>query len=43
MAIVAGFDVDRAQMTFDALSRETGEVYAAGRMFWFRRKTFSGS
>jgi transposase len=26
MAIVAGFDVHRAQITFDALDRETGEV-----------------
>jgi transposase len=26
MAIVAGFDVHRAQITFDALNRETGEV-----------------
>lgn len=26
MAIVSGFDVDRAQITFDALNRETGEV-----------------
>ena len=26
MAIVAGFDVDRAQITFDALDTETGEV-----------------
>jgi transposase len=26
MAIVAGFDVHRAQITFDALERETGEV-----------------
>jgi transposase len=31
MAIVAGFDVDRAQITFDALDRETGEV-KRGRM-----------
>jgi transposase len=27
MAIVAGFDVHRAQITFDALNRETGEVH----------------
>jgi transposase len=27
MAIVAGFDVHRAQITFDALDRETGEVH----------------
>jgi hypothetical protein len=27
MAIVAGFDVHRAQITFDALNQETGEVY----------------
>jgi hypothetical protein len=27
MAIVAGFDVHRAQITFDALNGETGEVY----------------
>ena len=27
MAIVAGFDVPRAQITFDALDRETGEVH----------------
>ena len=26
MAIVAGFDVHRAQITFDALDTETGEV-----------------
>ena len=26
MAIVAGFDVDRAQITFDALDSVTGEV-----------------
>ena len=26
MAIVAGFDVHRAQITFDALNRGTGEV-----------------
>jgi hypothetical protein len=26
MAIVAGFDVHRAQITFDALDDETGEV-----------------
>jgi len=26
MAIVAGFDVHRAQITFDALDPETGEV-----------------
>ena len=26
MAVVAGFDVDRAQITFDALDTETGEV-----------------
>jgi hypothetical protein len=26
MAIVAGFDVHRAQITFDALDMETGEV-----------------
>src|SRR5512133_1157463 len=26
MAIVAGFDVHRAQITFDALDRETGEL-----------------
>ena len=26
MAIVAGFDVHRAQITFDALDRETGEI-----------------
>jgi hypothetical protein len=26
MAIVAGFDAHRAQITFDALDRETGEV-----------------
>jgi transposase len=26
MAIVAGFDVHRAQITFDALDRKTGEV-----------------
>ena len=26
MAIVAGFDVHREQITFDALDRETGEV-----------------
>jgi transposase len=31
MAIVAGFDVHRAQITFDALDRETGEV-ERGRM-----------
>jgi transposase len=31
MAIVAGFDVHRAQITFDALNRETGEV-ERGRM-----------
>jgi transposase len=31
MAIVAGFDVHRAQITFDALDRETGEVHR-GRM-----------
>jgi transposase len=31
MAIVAGFDVHRAQITFDALDRETGEV-KRGRM-----------
>ena len=29
MAIVAGFDVHRAQITFDALDRETGEVSGA--------------
>ena len=28
MAIVAGFDVHRAQITFDALDTETGEVTA---------------
>jgi hypothetical protein len=27
MAIVAGFDVHRAQITFDALNGETGEVH----------------
>jgi transposase len=27
MTIVAGFDVHRAQITFDALDRETGEVH----------------
>jgi hypothetical protein len=27
MAIGAGFDVHRAQITFDALNRETGEVH----------------
>jgi transposase len=27
MAIVAGFDVHRAQITFDALDTETGEVH----------------
>jgi hypothetical protein len=27
MAIVAGFDVHRAQITFDALNQETGEVH----------------
>jgi transposase len=27
MAIVAGFDVHRTQITFDALDRETGEVH----------------
>ncbi|MCA1699306.1 MAG: transposase [Actinobacteria bacterium] len=27
MTIVAGFDVPRAQITFDALDRETGEVH----------------
>jgi len=31
MAIVAGFDVHRAQITFDALNRETGEL-ERGRM-----------
>jgi transposase len=31
MAIVAGFDVHRAQITFDALDSETGEIYR-GRM-----------
>ncbi len=31
MAIVAGFDVHRAQITFDALDQETGEV-TSGRM-----------
>ena len=30
MAIVAGFDVHRAQITFDALDTETGEVTVAG-------------
>jgi hypothetical protein len=30
MAIVAGFDVHRAQITFDALNEETGELGAAG-------------
>ena len=27
MAIVAGFDVHRAQITFDALDTETGEIH----------------
>jgi transposase len=27
MTIVAGFDVHRAQITFDALNQETGEVH----------------
>ena len=31
MAIVAGFDVHRAQITFDALDTETGEIHR-GRM-----------
>ena len=31
MAILAGFDVHRAQITFDALDTETGEVLR-GRM-----------
>src|SRR2546422_4805897 len=31
MTIVAGFDVHRAQITFDALDQETGEV-TSGRM-----------
>jgi hypothetical protein len=31
MAIVAGFDVHRAQITFDALDQQTGEV-SRGRM-----------
>jgi hypothetical protein len=30
MAIVAGFDVHRAQITFDALDTETGEVHRGG-------------
>jgi hypothetical protein len=29
MAIVAGFDVHRAQITFDALDQQTGEVSRA--------------
>ena len=32
MAIVAGFDVLRVQITFDALDTETGEVHR-GRIF----------
>ena len=47
MAIVAGFDVHRAQITFDALNRETGEVHRGrlpatpeGVRGWARR--FSG-
>ena len=47
MAIVAGFDVHRAQITFDALDRETGEVHRGrlpatpeGVRGWARR--FSG-
>ena len=42
MAILAGFDVHRAQITFDALNTETGEVLrgprCASRLPWENRR-----
>ena len=37
MAIVAGLDVHRAQITFDALDTDSGEVMRAGSLRRRRR------